>query len=233
MRRFIDALRLTQSRDFDSMLKRDLIKYREFVKYSHDKMEKYDLALQNTLEDVKHQLETISPQSAKTYDKVRIKKLRKRCEDALFWFTKSKELMTTICNYANMAKYEERDVAEFRNATQIIRIISFNNLHNEYRVGELVENVEIKIMNLGYDTDRNLKIVCSIKNADLGIDISSRTNISTQIERMTTLDIELSSIDSPKQQCRAYFAVDIYDQNDEIISSQNVKEIFFRKEGNQ
>lgn len=232
MYRFIEALRVNQDEDFNSILNRDLIKYREFVKYSHDKMEKYDSALRNTLEDVTHQLETVNLNSDKTYDKARSKKLTKRCEDALFWFTKSKELMTTICNYSNMSKYEERDVAEFKNATQILRIISFNNLKSEYKVGEQIEGTQITIMNLGYDVDRNIKIVCSIKNSDLGINISSRTNVSTQIERMETVDIELSNIDSPKQQCRAYFTVDIYNQHDEVISSQSVKEVFFRKEGN-
>lgn len=232
MYRFIDMLRFNRSEDLNSIFDRDLIKYREFVKYSHDKMEKYDSALRNTLEDVMYQLETVNLNSSKTYDKARIKKLKKKCEDALFWFTKSKELITTICNYTNMSKYEEQDVVAFKNATQILRIISLNNLKSEYRVGDPIENTQITIMNLGYNIDRNIKIICSIKNADLGIDITSNTNVSTHIERMKTVDIELSSIDSPKQQCRAYFTVDIYDQNDEVVSSQSIKEIFFRKEGN-
>lgn len=232
MHRFIEALRFKPDQDSTSILDRDLIKYTEFVKYSHDKMEKYDSALRNTLEDVTHQLEAINLHSNRTYDKARIKKLKKRCEDALFWFTKSKELITTIYNYTNMSKYEEQDVAKFKNATQILRVSSFNNLKSEYKAGEPIESIQVAIMNLGYDIDRNITIVCSIKNADLGIDISSRTNVSTRIERMEAKDIELSSVESPKQQCRAYFTVDIYNQHNEIISSQSIKEMFFRKEGN-
>lgn len=232
MYRFIEALRFNQDEELNSILDRDLIRYREFIKYSHDKMKKYDSALQNTLEDVVYQLETTNLNSNKAYDKVRIKKIKKRCEDALFWFTKSKELLTTICNYANMSRYEEQDVTSFKNATQIINIIAIKNLKSEYKVGEPVKNIEIQIMNLGYDINRDITIVCSIKNADLGINISSNTNISTRIERMETMDIELSSVDSPKQQCRAYFSVDIYNQNKEVISSYSIKEVFFRKEGN-
>lgn len=233
MHRFIEMLRFNQDEDLSSILDRDLIRYREFVRYSYNKMRKYDSALQNTLDDIAYQLETVNLNSDKTYDKTRIKKLKKRCEDALFWFTKSKELMTTICNYANMSRYEEQDVIDFKNATQTLKIISFNNLKNEYVVGEPIEGAEIQIMNLGYDIDRSITIVCSIKNTDLGIDISARTNVSTQIERMDTVDIELSGVDSPKQQCRAYFTVDIYNQNNEVISSQSVKEVFFRKEGSK
>lgn len=232
MFRFIDALRISRDSDLGSALDRDLIRYREFVKYSYSKMQNYDSAMQSILEDLNYQLETIDLNSVKSYDKVRIKNLKKRCNDALFWFTKSKELIATICNYVSMSKYEERDVASFKNATQTLKIISFKDLMSEYKVGEAIQNIQVKIMNLGYDTDRNLKIVCSIQNSDLGISISSETNISAKIERMETIDIDLSSIESPRQQCRVYFAVDIYNENDEIISSQSVKEIFFRKEGN-
>lgn len=229
MYRFIEALRIERDEDFNSFLERDLIKYREFIKYSYSKLHKYDLAIKNILDDIEQQFETVNLNSDKDCDKIKIKKLKRKCEDTLFWFTKTKELTATICNYANMSKYEEQDVIEFKNATQILRVVDFNNLNSEYVVGEPIEGVEVEVVNLGYDTNRTLKIVYSIKNADLGIDISSETNVSIQIERAKTASIPLPNIDSPNQQCRAYLVVDIYNQDDEIVSGQNMKEIFFRR----
>lgn len=232
MYRFIKDIKASNDGDLSSVLDRELIRYREFVKYSHNKMQKYDSAMENTLQDLNYQLSTIDLNSIKAYEKTKIKALKKKCNEALFWFTKSKDLMATICNYESMSKYEERDVIQFKNATQTLRLISFKNLQSEYKAGDLLENIQAEIMNLGYDTNRNLKIVCSIKNKDLAIDILSETNISIEIERMETVTVELSSIESPKQQCKAYFIIEIYNENNEIISSQSIKEIFFRKEGN-
>lgn len=221
-----------QDGDLSSILDRDLIKYREFTKYSYNKIKKYDSVIQSTLREMNYQLETLDLNSIKAYDRVQIKKIKKKCNEILFWFTKSKELIATICNYASMSIYEEQDVISFKNATQTLRITSIKNLANEHIAGETIDNIQINIMNLGCDTNRNLKIVCSIQNANLGLDISSSVNVSTTIERMETATIELSNIEVPKQQCRAYVTVRIYNENDEIISSQNIKEVFFRKEGN-
>lgn len=235
MLRFVNALRLdfpNQMNELNSSLDRDLFKFRGFVEYGLDKIKKYDLAIENTLNYSINELSRIDLANLKSDDKVTIKNIKKKCNNAILWYMKSKELIGIISNYSYKSIYEESDVEKFKNATQMLKITSTENLFGEYIAGKKVQDININIMNLGYDTERHLKIVAKISNEDLGINISSLMTYDVSIERMGEYHISLNAMDSPINQCRAYFIIEVYNERNELISNTIQKEIFFRKEGN-
>lgn len=218
--------------DYESQEKTELEKCHDFIEYSHDKVNKYNTAMDKILTDIKFELKTVDLNSKRIIDIYKFKMLKKKCIESLFWVTKSHELLAVLSNYYKVAKYTEKDVEKYKNATQRLYITDKLNFKNEYPINSIMPQTNIMLMNLGYDETRNLKITAEISNTDLGINIQETINTVFNCKRMKTVNIELPEMDTPTQQCRANFVVKIQNDRDEVILKEIVKEIFFRKEGN-
>lgn len=222
----------TVAGDYESQEKTELEKCHDFIAYSHDKIGKYNNAMEVIYSNMQAELKNINLNSTRAMDIYTLKTIKKKCSEALFWVTKSNELLAVLSNHCKLAKYSESDMETYKNSTQKLYITDKINFQNEYSINDVMANTSISIMNLGYDENRDVDITIEIINADLGINISKQISAVFTCPRMENILVNLPDIETPTQQCRANCVIKITNRSGETILKETIKEIFFRKESN-